>query len=307
MPRKHPDPPTRPRLLTFVIGVCTALILSALHTRASAADFAPSWESQFRFSIVGDTEFTDGEHEGDDASALDFRLRAVASFPGGSNFLLRAGVDFEQNHFDAPHGLALPDVLQMASLVFGADVQIGEAWILRLEIQPGFYSGDTSLREDDFNVPITFGASFFVSADLQLVAGVSVDVNRKYPVLPGIGVRWKVASDWVVNGILPNPRLEYTVNENILLYAGADFRVGTFRTDDDFGSSRRHPKLKDAVVDYTQIRAGLGASWKVSPAATVELEAGFVPAYQLNYHRAEFRMRADDLPPYGGINVKLKF
>jgi hypothetical protein len=288
-------------------AVSTALIFSALQPRASAADSGPSWESQFRLSIVGDAEFTDGEHEGDEASAFDFRLRAVASFPGGSNFLLRAGVDFEQTHFDAPDGLAVPDVLQMASLVFGADAQIGEAWILRLEIHPGFYSGDTSLREDDFNVPITLGASFFVSADLQIIAGVSVDVNRKYPVLPGVGVRWKFASDWVINAILPNPRLEYTLNENILLYAGADFRVGTFRTDDDFGSSRHDPKLNDAVVDYTQIRAGLGASWKVSPAATVELEAGFVPAYELNYHRVEFRMRSDDLPPYGGINVKLKF
>jgi hypothetical protein len=169
-------------------------------------------------------------------------------------------------HFDAPVAARVPAVLQMASLVVGADAQIGEAWIFRIEIQPGFYSGETSLRGDDFNAPITLGASYFVSADLQFVAGVSIDVNRKYPVLPRRGLRWKVAPDWVLNGILPNPRLEYTVNESVLLYAGADIQVGTYRVNSDFGSAHRDAKLNDAVVDFTQIRAGIGASWKVSPA-----------------------------------------
>jgi hypothetical protein len=92
-----------------------------------------------------------------------------------------------------------------------------------------------------------------------------------------------------------------------LLYAGADIQVGTYRVNSDFGNAHRDANLNDAVVDFTQIRAGIGASWKVSPAATVELEAGLVPVYDLDYHRAEFRVRSDDLPPYGGINVKLKF
>jgi hypothetical protein len=151
------------------------------------------------------------------------------------------------------------------------------------------------------------GASYFVSADLQFVAGVSIDVNRKYPVLPGVGLRWKVAADWVINAILPSPRLEYTLNESVLLYAGADIQVGSYRMDGDFGSVHRDAKLNEAVVDFTQIRAGIGASWRVSPAATVEIEAGLVPVYDLDYHRAEYRVRSDDLPPYGGINVKLKF
>jgi hypothetical protein len=274
----------------------------------SAPERSPlSWESQFRFSIVGNSDYTDGPRDFGEVSSLDFRLRAVASLPLSSNVLLRAGVDWEQTDFDAPKSLRIPDSLQGASLVFGADVQIGEAWILRIEVQPGFYGGGTSLRRDDFNVPITLGASYFVSADLQFVAGVSIDVNRKYPVLPGVGLRWKVAPDWVINAILPNPRLEYSVNESVLLYAGADIRVGTYRMDSDFGKGYRDPKLNEAVVDYTQIRAGLGAAWRISPAATVELEAGFVPASELNYHRAEYRIRSDDYPRYCGINVKLKF
>ena len=295
------------RRLSVIHLAFTALASLALCQSVSAADSSLSWESQFRFSIVGDADFTDGSNLRDDVSSLDFRLRAVASLPAGANVLLRIGGDFEQIRFDAPASAVIPDELQIASLVLGADIQAGEAWIIRLEIQPGFYSGGTSLRSEDFNVPITLGASYFVSADLQLVAGVSVDVNRKCPVLPGVGLRWKLASDWVLNGILPNPRLEYSVNDSVLLYAGADVRFGSFRTEEDFGRIRHDNSLNEAVVEYTQIRAGLGASWKISPAATIEVEAGFVPVNELNYHRAEFRMRSEDLPPYGGINVRLKF
>jgi hypothetical protein len=294
------------RALTAFTAV-VPLLIAAVLPRASAADSGISWESQLRFGIVGDANFTDGPHDLGDVGALDYRISAVASLPAGSNFLLRAGLDFGQIHFDAPDAARIPDVLQMASLVVGADVQIGEAWIVRLEVQPGFYGGGTSLRGDDFNAPITLGASYFVSADLQFVAGVSIDVNRKYPVLPGVGLRWKVAADWVINAILPSPRLEYTLNESVLLYAGADIQVGTYRMDGDFGSVHRDTRLNEAVVDFTQIRAGIGASWRVSPAATVEIEAGLVPVYDLDYHRAEYRVRSDDLPPYGGINVKLKF
>jgi len=303
MPQRRRDPVMR-WIAGFLAG---CLLLAAALTRLAAADTSLSWESQFRFGLVGNANFTDGPKDLGNVRALDYRFRAVASLPAGSNFLLRAGVDFAQTRFDAPISAHVPDVLQTASVVVGVDVQIGEAWIFRLDLQPGFYSGHTSLRSEDFSVPITLGASYFVSADLQFIAGVSIDVNRKYPVLPGVGLRWKVAPDWVVNAILPNPRLEYSVTSAVLLYAGADIQVGTYRVDSDFGSARRDAKLNDAFVDFTQIRAGIGASWTLTPAATVELEAGLVPVYDLDYHRAEFRVRSDELPPYGGLNVKLKF
>ena len=69
-------------------------------------------------------------------------------------------------------------------------------------------------------MPVVVGASYFVSSDLQLVAGLSIDPERKYPVLPGVGFRYKCATDWVLDFILPAPRVEYTFSKSILLYAG---------------------------------------------------------------------------------------
>ena len=39
---------------------------------------------------------------------------------------------------------------------------------------------------------------------LQFVAGIELDVNRKYPVLGAIGVRWKFAPKLVLNAVRDN-------------------------------------------------------------------------------------------------------
>ena len=102
-----------------------------------------------------------------------------------------------------PSYAALPSKLQTTAIVAGADLQLGDAWIARIELEPGFYGGSSALRARFFDMPITVGASYFVSADLQLVAGVSIDPQRNYPVLPGAGFRYKLSTDWVLNFAAP--------------------------------------------------------------------------------------------------------
>ena len=106
---------------------------------------------------------------------------------------------------------------------------------------------------------------------------------------------------------LPNPRAGVSLTSAVLLYAGADIQVGTYRVDSDFGSARRDAKLNDAFVDFTQIRA---RDWSVVDAnsrGNGGTRGRSRAVYDLDYHRAEFRVRSDELPPYGGLNVKLKF
>src|SRR6188768_3310310 len=112
MPRKLLESILSMKRFVLVCGTLVAPLLSespagGVESAASASLSVPersplSWESQFRFSIVGNSDYTDGPREFGDVSSLDFRLRAVASLPLSSNVLLRAGVDWEQTHFDAP-------------------------------------------------------------------------------------------------------------------------------------------------------------------------------------------------------------
>ena len=258
------------------------------------------------FSAVADSKFEGGSFRGD-VSSVDFGVRAVASHQFGGGPLFRLGVEWQRTDFDATRRAPLPDRLQSLALVIGADFQIGNAWLFRFEATPGFYHGGTGLGADGFNVPVLFGGSYFVNADLQFVAGIELDVNRKYPLLGAIGVRWKFAPKFVLNAVLPAPRLEYSFGKSLTGYAGADIRETTYRMGGDFGRSRGKRKLDSAIVDYTQIRVGMGAAWSVNSLVTIEAEAGIVAFHELNYHRAEAGVKSDGYPAYGGISVKAAF
>ncbi len=283
-----------------------ALLAPNLSRSQDAVGDKTSFESEFRFAIVGDSQFKE-RSKLETGNAYDLSTRQVLSLKVREGFLFRVGMEWERFNLSLPNPVTLPNKLQSTSLVLGTDLQLGDAWIMRLEIQPGFYSGGTELRSRSFNIPITIGASYFWSSDLQLVAGVSIDPERKYPVLPGAGFRYKCSTDWVLDFILPTPRIEYSYSKSLLLYAGGDVQGGTYRLQGNFGDVHGNPSLNDAVVDYTQIRVGGGASWKIRQDLTLELEAGVVPVQEFDFHRADVKARSTEIPPYGGFVLKAAF
>ena len=265
-----------------------------------------SWETEAGFSGVAKSRFKGGSFGGN-VSEVDAAARAVASIQVGGGPLIRAGVEWQRYDFGSPRNAPLPDVMQSLALVIGADFQIGEAWLFRLEATPGFYAGGPDIRAGDFNVPVLFGGSYFVSADLQFIAGLELDVNRKYPVLGAIGVRWKFAQQFVLNAVLPTPRLEYSFSKELTGYLGADIRETTYRMTGDFAGPRNKRGLNNAIVDFTEIRVGAGATWSVTSNLKLEVEAGVVVDQDLDYHRADFRVRSHGYPAYGGISLKAAF
>ena len=66
------------------------------------------------------------------------------------------------------------------------------------------------LDGDSFNIPFVLGGTYIYSPEVQLVFGVGVNLQGRFPVLPGGGVRWKFSPNWVLNAVLPTPRLEYS-------------------------------------------------------------------------------------------------
>ena len=172
------------------------------------------------------------------------------------------------------------------------------------DLQPGFYSaGMSDIEDNDLNVPFIVGGTYIYSPDLQFVLGVGVDANRKYPVVPGGGIRWKLSSQWVLDAVLPTPRLEYSLNEQLTLYAGATLKDETFRMGQGFGGLGRREDLSRAVFDYTEIRTGAGFDWKLASALTLTGEAGYVPYREFDFFRTQIRYHQDQGAPYGTISL----
>ena len=220
---------------------------------------------------------------------------------------LRLGAEYETYGFDISENAQVPDRLQSIAFVVGLDTKFSDSVLIRFEAKPGFYSAD-EFEGEDFNVPFVLGGTYLYSSSLQFVFGIGVDYESKYPVLPGGGIRWKFAPQWVLNAVLPQPRLEYEVNSNLLLYAGAELRSKNFRVDDNFvGDSSDPGRLNNAILSYTEVRTGAGLVWKIGGACKLSVEGGYLPYREFDYHRADIRYKSDGGAPYGSVSFHCAF
>jgi hypothetical protein len=223
-------------------------------------------------------------------------------------FILRLGIDWDRYAFNTSNRLTpLPASLDALDAVIGGDIQLTSALLVRIEAHPGIYGSFNTVTGRDFNVPIRIGASYVESANLIYIAGLSVDVNSDWPVIPAIGVYWKVSDQWVINGVAPRPQLQYIVSDKLTLFVGADLQTETFRVDNQFGTSRGIPKLNDAILNFWEIRGGAGFTWAVTNAIKLDLEGGAVPYRQFDFNRADFNMSSTSWSPYISLRLSASF
>ncbi len=217
---------------------------------------------------------------------------------------LRLGAQWERYSFGFPStgGEQLPNTLQSVNSIVGLDTKFSDSFLLRFEAQPGFY-GTTfdHLDGDSFNVPFVVGGTYIYTPELQFVFGVGVNVQGRFPVIPGGGIRWKFAPQWVLDATVPTPRLEYQANRNLTFFVGADIKANTFRVDDHFGDSHGDTSLNSAWLTYEEVRTGVGAEWKINSSISLTVEGGYAPYRQFDFHRTEVRYHNQSGAPYGAV------
>jgi Domain of unknown function (DUF6268) len=301
----------------LAVVVCARLFAGDGKEVLSSEDPTPSIEPtpQLRFSAeynieetyIGDSEVARGRHHVDDFDESNTVVSFVFT-PRVSFGILRLGAGYERYSFGLENGWPLPNTLQAANLVVGLDTQFSDSILFRIEAQPGIYgAGMDDLEWDDANIPFLVGGTYIYSPDLQFVLGVGVDVNRKYPVVPGGGIRWKMASQWVLNAVLPTPRLEFEATPQFVLHVGAVIKNQTFRMSDELGTAGGRPELDQAVLNYTEVRTGFGFDWKITRAVTLSTEGGYLPYREFDFHRTEVRYHHEKGAPYGTIALHGSF
>ncbi len=283
-------------------------MVTAPEPAATPPAFRLSGELTVEQSYVGGSEVARENFRVNDFEELYSNLKFVYT-PRIKVGIIRAGAQFERYSFGYENGGAqLPNTLQAISAVVGFDTQLADSILVRLEAQPGFY-GTTFDHFDgnQFNIPIILGGTYIYSPELQFVLGIGFNIQQKYPVIPGGGVRWKFAPKWVLNAVLPTPRLEYELDSHLTLFAGADIKANTFRTADRFGAAVGDPGLNNAWLSYEEIRAGGGVDWKLTSSLTLTAEAGYVPYRVFDYHRTEVRYHHESGAPYVSIRLQGNF
>jgi hypothetical protein len=98
------------------------------------------------------------------------------------------------------------------------------------------------------------------------------------------------------------------LSDTVTLFAGADVREATFRLNEQFGQERGIPKLDDSILNYFEIRAGGGVTFKISKSFSLDVEGGCTPYRRFEYPRAdEFKVKSEDWTPYVRIGLSAKF
>ena len=241
-----------------------------------------------------------------DVSEQNTHIQYVLSYATPARPIIRFGVGYDRYDFGFAGPGFIPGALQSVNLVAGLDLKISDV-LIRIEAQPGFYGDDRGFNPSDFNIPVVLGASYVVSKDFQWVAGLYFNPNASNPVLGGVGFRWKMADRWVLNAVPPNPRLEFKATDDVTLYAGGQFIASTFRVNENFGSGPRGKNYRNALVDYTEVRAGTGASWKFGAKGTLDLEVGYMAYRDFDYHKAGDNFQNKSGAIYGQAGFKLNF
>ena len=289
-------------LLAFV---CATFLLgtSAIADETSNGFWPLSGEYSAEGTYVGEGDVARGGKHVNDFDEIDSNILLVLT-PRTKFGVLRIGAEWERFSFGFPEGTALPNTMQSFATVIGLDMQFSDSIIVRAEGQPGLYnSGLGHLDWDDFNLPFLIGGTYIYSPNLQLVLGVSVDIERRYPVIPAAGVRWKIASHWLLDAVLPTPRLQYEMSRSVSLYAGATVKQTNFRVDDDFGTTHGITRLNSAILSYSEVRTGAGFDWKISPIVTFTGEVGYQPYREFDFYRADVRYHHEGGAPYGTISL----
>ena len=295
---------------SFLQAVCAASLL--LGATATFAEESDNWlKSILPFSgeyVVEETYVGEGDvRRGPHKSVRDFdendSILELVFTPRIKLGVLRLGAEWERFSFGVPDGAPLPDTLQSVNLVIGLDTQFSDSILIRVEAHPGVYNTGLDDLSADFNLPFVIGGTYIYSPDLQIVLGVGVDVEGKYPVIPAVGIRWKMGRQWVLDAVLPTPRLEFEMNRDVTLYVGADVKQTSFRVGDHFGDEHRIVRLNHAILSYTEVRTGAGFDWRISPIVTLTGEAGYQPYRNFDFYRADVRYHQDGGAPYGMISL----
>jgi hypothetical protein len=105
--------------------------------------------------------------------------------------------------------------------------------------------------------------------------------------------------------IPPNPRVEFDLNEQLTLFCGADLHYGTYHVNEVHGMV--HGKnLDDSIVDYSEMRGGVGLKWKVARSIGLELQGGSMVHREFDFHADDVKFRSRP-SLYGEFGLVAKF
>jgi hypothetical protein len=302
------------------IGLCWGIFCApasaaGLATKVDKNDKAPSSEQvlwtetdlgynfETAYDFVAPARVDFGSGRAGDVSQHYTSLRHVFTTRELMAFLYHAGINWQRRGFAPPRNVLLPNELHSLELFLATDFRWSENHMVRLQLQPGFFSDMNDVTTDDLNMPLAIAYTHIPSRRFQWAVGLSINTWRGSRFVPGGGFRYYMTKKWKLKFMLPQPQIEYRARPNLHLSLGADFRGDTFRVSRSFGDRNGVQSLNNALVNYQEIRVGAGFSWNIKPLIALQGNAGWMFEREFDYHNAGYHSSGHGAP-YVGLTLK---
>jgi len=217
----------------------------------------------------------------------------------------RAGVEYERYDFNGTDN-GLPDHLQAASTHLAVDYVVKDFPGISIELDPGVYFQDNATW-DGFDIPGKAFVTFPLKKNkIFAVVALGWGIYQDPPVAPGGGIIWLFSDKLRLQAVFPKPALIYQPNDDWDFRILGELNYTSFRTDDVVSHTEHKLDLHDAVLQYSEDRAGVQVGYSGIKHLKLIAGAGVTVERNFDFFRANQSKRTDPAP-YLRIAAEAKF
>ena len=244
-----------------------------------------SYETTYTFS----SDFKESKLGHGDSLYNDFSYDHRFLITG--KWYFRVGVEYDRYDFGGTDN-GLPDHLQTASAHLALEYVVKDFAGISIELDPGVYFQD-NVTWDAFDIPAKAYVTFPLKKDkIFAVIALGGSIYQDPPVAPGGGIIWIFSDKLRLQGVFPRPALIYQPNDDWEFRITGELNYTSFRTDDVLTTERKL-QLHNAVVQYSEDRAGVQIAYSGLKPLKLIVGAGVTVERDFDFFRANQSKRTD--------------
>src|SRR5438876_4947756 len=258
----------------------------------------------YELDYTGNSSFYDDHGKFGNGDSLYNDFSYAHRFLISGKWYFQAGIEYERFDFDGTNN-GLPDHLQTAHALLALEYVVHDHAGAGIEIDPGFFF-QNDVHGNDFDIPAKAFVTFPLKKDkIFAVIGVGFALNQTPIVAPGGGIIWLFTDHLRLEGVFPKPALVYNPNDDWEFRLAGNLYYESFRTDDVITPARKL-QVHNPVVQYSEDRAGLQATYSHFKPLDITLDVGCTFRRDFDFFRAEASVKTDPAP-YVRLAIEAKF
>ena len=292
----------------FLLVASATVALAGTATFVAPPSLAPSdenshdlfsWETTYTF----DSDFKESKLGHGDSLYDDFSYDHRFLITG--KWYFRAGVEYERYDFDGTNN-GLPDHLQAAYGHLALEYVVKDFPGMSIELDPGVYFQDNATW-DAFDIPGKAFVTFpLKKGKIFAVVAVGWGIYQDPPVAPGGGIIWLFNDKLRLQAVFPKPALVYQPNDDWEFRILGELNFTSFRTDDVVSHTEHKLDLHNAIVQYSEDRAGVQIGYTGLKYLKLIAGAGVTVERDFDFFRAN-QSKKTDPAPYIRVSAEAKF